>query len=195
MSITLFSCTGGKVVLPAGATVFVDRRDGGNLVVDPPTAVWDRTELSPEKLTRWAFLVAATAKAMLTVLPTLKNGCINYWDAGNWALHHDSGPVGQKSGPVHRSLHMHLLARSVDNADPRWRWGEAPQFSDFADRVSAAQGIERLSPDECSAIVSETSRILQEKYGFAANDLDPWEECPSCGYPVAKGGNCDECRT
>ena len=30
--------------------------------------------------------IVQAGRAMLDVLPQLENGCINYWEAGNWAL-------------------------------------------------------------------------------------------------------------
>ncbi|MGZ5446485.1 MAG: hypothetical protein ACXWLY_31685 [Thermoanaerobaculia bacterium] len=79
--ITLFTSSGGSIVLPE--LVLVDREDGGNLIVEPPRDVWERSELTAEELTLWSFLIAATGRAMLDVLPQLEGGCINYWEAGN----------------------------------------------------------------------------------------------------------------
>src|SRR5690349_17361720 len=105
----LLTTSGGTVVLPDTSLVLCDRKDGGNLIVNPPREVWDRSELFPTELIAWSFLVAATARAMLDVLPQLEGGCINYWDAGNWALNEDAEPRGPKRGEVHRRVHLHLL--------------------------------------------------------------------------------------
>ena len=48
---------------------------------------------------------------MLATLPQLKGGCINYWEAGNWALHGDADPRGPKTPEAHRRVHLHLLGR------------------------------------------------------------------------------------
>lgn len=96
MSQILFSCGGGNIALPEPTLVLVSRLDGGNLIVTPSREVWDRSELSATELTSWSFLVAATAKAMLDTLPQLKDGCINYWDAGNWALNEQAEPEGKR---------------------------------------------------------------------------------------------------
>ena len=82
----ILSCIGGDVVLPDPLLVLVDRIDGGNLIVNPQRPVWERSELTALELTQWSYLVAATGRAMLDVLPQLAGGCINYWEAGNWAL-------------------------------------------------------------------------------------------------------------
>src|SRR3954465_4561251 len=105
----LFTCDGGTVCLPAADLVLVDRNDGGNLIVNPPRDVWERSELTAQELTHWGFLVAATGRAMLDTLPQLAGGCINYWEAGNWALNELAEPRGPKTAPTHRRVHLHLL--------------------------------------------------------------------------------------
>jgi len=162
----LLSCAGGKVELPDRSLVLVDRADGGNLVVLPPRPVWDRSELDARELTQWSFLIAATARAMLDALPQLAEGCINYWDAGNWRLNVAAEPAGSKSGPKHRSVHMHLLGRSRTAKDRSWAWGEAPVFPKYADRFAWAKGREPLNAEECAAIVQRARELLLERYGM-----------------------------
>ncbi len=191
MSIVLFQCSGGEITLPDRKLAFVSREDGGNLIVNPPRAVWERSELSPEELTRWGFLVAATGRAMLTVLPQLADGCINYWEAGNWAVHDEAEPRGPKFPLTHRQVHLHLLGRSRNAADPAWRWGEAPKWPDFRDRLRWVASHQRLTADECSRIVSSTLELLLTVYGMSPADLQPWKCCSGCGYPVAV--RCTEC--
>ena len=115
-------------MLPQTDLVLVDREDGGNLVVNPPRAVWERGELTAGELTAWSHLVAATGAAMLRTLPQLEGGCINYWEAGNWALNDAADPAGPKTAPAFRSVHLHLLGRSRFARSPDWAWGEAPRF-------------------------------------------------------------------
>src|SRR5689334_16291033 len=116
--VTLLTCAGGTLVLPAANLVLVDRADGGNLVVNPPRTVWERSALAPDELTAWSFLVAAAGQAMLETLPQLDRGCINYWEAGNWALNDAADPPGPKTAPEHRQVHMHLLGRSRFASSP-----------------------------------------------------------------------------
>lgn len=155
----ILSCAGGYVSLPDPKLVLVDRRDGGNLIVSPARDVWDRSELTATELTEWTFLVAATGRAMLDVLPQLEGGCINYWDAGNWALHDDAEPKGRKLAPQYRHLHLHLLGRSPSATSAAWRWGEAPKWPDFADRYAWAATNEQLTTEECAAIVERVKSI------------------------------------
>jgi hypothetical protein len=109
MSLKLLSCNGGHLVLPDQASLLVGAANGGNLVVLPPRPVWERSELSAAELRDWTFLVAAAGGSMLQVLPQLAGGCINYWEAGNWALNDAAEPKGRKQARDHRSVHLHLL--------------------------------------------------------------------------------------
>jgi hypothetical protein len=184
MSRTLFRCAGGEVVLPGASLLLATRRDGGNLVVNPPRPVWERSELTAAELTHWSFLVAATGRAMLDVLPQLEGGCINYWEAGNWALNDAAEPVGRKRAREFRRLHLHLLGRSPQATHPAWAWGESPRFPAFADRLTWAAGFERLEPDECRAIVTRARTLLLSRYGEEPVTLDAWADCPMCRYPT-----------
>ena len=189
--IKLFECTGGEIVLPDRKLVLVDRADGGNLVVNPPREVWERGQLSAHELTRWSFLVAAVGRAMIDSLPQLAGGCVNYWEAGNWALNDDAEPRGRKTPAQHRRVHMHLLGRSPNAVSPSWRWGEAPKFPDFAGRFAWASENKRLTPGECRAIVDLTARLLTARYGMDAKEIKTSETCITCRYPVT--GACSEC--
>ena len=194
----LFTCAGGHLVLPEKGAALVGREDGGNLLVNPPRDVWERGELTPVELTQWSFLVAAAGQAMLRTLPQLHLGCINYWEAGNWALNFAAEPRGMKSGPEHRRVHLHLLGRSRNSTDPSLQWGEAPKFPDYADRKAWAAGHKLLSATECRQIVAQAERVLRERYGFTSQQIAPWETCGACEYPMVitpeqSGGRCSEC--
>jgi hypothetical protein len=164
-AVALFRSEGGTIVLPDESLVLCDRRDGGNLIVNPPREVWDRSELTRDELTMWSFLVAATGRAMLDTLPQLAGGCINYWDAGNWALNEAAEPVGPKNGREHRRVHLHLIGRSPVASNPAMRWGEAPFFPPFQDRYQWAAGNQRLTADECAAVVARARTVLAAQYG------------------------------
>ncbi|MEZ5293952.1 MAG: hypothetical protein R2745_22910 [Vicinamibacterales bacterium] len=184
MSHVLARAAGGAVSLPDPATIMIDREDGGQLVVYPPRPVWDRTALSHAELLDWTRLVAATARAMLESLPQLAGGCLNYWDAGNWALNPAADPPGPKTGPAHRRLHLHLCGRSPNSADPSWPWGEAPTFPPFSDRFSWSLGKRALTAAECVAVVDRAREVLRDVY--ATGDTGGLEAgtCRGCGYPT-----------
>ena len=193
MQLTLLSCAGGAVCLPTRDGALVSRGDGGNLIVNPPRKVWERSELTPDELRNWSCLVAAVGAAMLRTLPQLDGGCINYWEAGNWALNLLAPPEGRKRAPDHRSMHLHLLGRSMNATDPNWRWGESPVFPRYEERASWLHENDRLTPQETQAIVQTTALILIEKYGFAETDIDPVALCPACSYPMAVKRNAEAC--
>ncbi len=164
---TILRCIGGEVALPEANLVLVDRADGGNLIVNPPRDVWDRSELTPVELTKWQFLVAATAKAMLLELPQLDGGCINYWDAGNWSLNEAADPRGPKNGRAHRHVHLHLLGRSRHAKSASHAWGEAVLWPAYAERFEWTKDFKRLNDDECKRIVDRTIALLRDVYGMA----------------------------
>ena len=171
MSVTLLSCDGGHLLLPDRASLLVSRENGGNLVVNPPRPVWERSELTAAELTQFAFLVSAAGRAMLDVLPQLAGGCINYWEAGNWALNDEAEPKGRKEARAHRKMHLHLLGRSPASTEPSWRWGESPRFPAFAEKESWAARFECLTASECDQIVHRAIELLQTKYGVPADRI------------------------
>lgn len=190
----LFSCAGGAIVLPERGELLVSREDGGDLVVTPSRPVWDRTELTPAELTRWSFLVNATARGMFDALPQLDEGCINYWDAGNWVLNDEAEPRGRKSGSRHRTLRLHLLGRSPNAKNDAWKWGEAPAFPRFATRAAWAAAFERFTPGECRAIVARAEELLIAEFGYSQAEIDPWTTCSRCDYPTTgDAALCSEC--
>lgn len=162
----LLTTSGGTVELPREGSVLVPREDGGHLIVNPPRPVWERSELTRDELIAWSLLVAAAGQAMIESLPQLKDGCVNYWEAGNWALHDDAAPRGRKRAREHRSVHLHIFGRSPRAADPSWQWGEAPSFPRFHEREQWASRFERLNRYECDTIVRALESILRDQYAM-----------------------------
>jgi hypothetical protein len=181
-ALTLLACAGGVIALPAQRSLLADRAAGGHLLANPLRTVWERSALSVAELTAWAHLVAATGEAMLATLPQLEGGCINYWEAGNWALNDDAEPKGPKRAQDYRKMHLHLLGRSPSSTDPGYKWGESPRFPEYADRLTWAAGKRRLAADECISVVTRAEALLREK--FAMSDIRAWQVCDACGYPT-----------
>jgi hypothetical protein len=196
MSVILFSCDGGHLVLPDRAALLVGRANGGNLVVNPPRPVWERSELTPVELAAFAFLAAAAGRAMIDVLPQLAGGCINDWEAGNWALNDEAEPKGRKDARSHRTMHLHLLGRSRASTDPAWAWGESPIFPRFAEKESWAARFDRLTAAECGQIVSRADALLRSTYGLTPGRIAAWSACDRCAYPtpVVPGASPHLCR-
>jgi diadenosine tetraphosphate (Ap4A) HIT family hydrolase len=169
---SLVSCTGGSLELPS--KILCDRVDGGHLVVNPPRAVWERSQLTKQELEAWSVLVAASGRAMLEALPQLNGGCINYWEAGNWALNHAAPPVGPKNTQGTRRVHLHLFGRSRNAHHADWQWGESPMFPTYAESAAWSSQFVALTEAECALIASHTRTILREKYGM-------WDGCQRPG--------------
>ena len=150
------------MVLPT--SVFLDRADGGHLIINPPRVVWEQSELDAIELMHWCFLVGAIGRAMIDVLPQLEGGCVNYFEAGNWALNDAAPPKGRKSAREHRRVHMHVFGRSPRALHPAWRWGEAPRLPDYAERKKWTAGFAPLEARECAAIVKRARVLLKARY-------------------------------
>ena len=199
MSHVIMRGSGGRVCLPDPATTMIDRADGGQLVLYPPRRVWDRTALTREELVAWHLLIAATARGMLETLPQLAGGCLNYWDAGNWALNPAADPPGPKDPRASRVLHQHLCGRSPHSSDGAWQWGESPFFPAYTERFAWSAGKRPFTAAECVAIVAQTSRVLADAYG-EVSALTATGVCAGCGYPtpapdlVAATGRCPTCQ-
>jgi len=163
MTKVLHKGPGGTVVLPK--MVFLDRADGGHLIVNPPRDVWEQSELTPVELAHWCFLVGAIGRAMIDVLPQLEGGCVNYFEAGNWALNDAAPPKGKKKRAAdYRRVHMHVFGRSPQATHPSWRWGEAPRLPDYKERQKWAKDFAPLTEKECKAIVKQAKDILRRRY-------------------------------
>jgi hypothetical protein len=194
MAIPIFACVGGTLVLPDASLLLVSRENGGNLVVNPPVPVWERSELTREQLMYWSFLVAAAGRAMLESLPQLEGGCINYWEAGNWALNEQAEPVGRrKTAKEFRKVHLHLLGRSRMSQDPSWKWGESPIFPRFHERDSWSVKYKRLTVNECCQIVERAEFLLKNNYGLSSDEISGRWVCEQCGYPTIQAPACLEC--
>jgi len=167
-SSVLLRCAGGTVALPGATAVLVDRLDGGHLLVHPPRRVWERSELSLRELSWWSALVAASGRAMLDTLPQLADGCVNYWEAGNWSLHDAALPHGRKDVRARRRVHQHLFGRSRTAAHRSWLWGEAPLFPRFVERDAWCAFFQPLARDECAAIVHRLVELLKDVYEIDA---------------------------
>ena len=122
------------------------------------SATAERSELSARELAAWSRLVAATGAAMLECLPQLRDGCVNYWEAGNWQLNDVAEPPGPKPVRDYRRVHLHVFGRSRDARHPAWLWGEAPAFPRFADRETWARDFRPLTSSECASIAAAITR-------------------------------------
>ena len=115
MTQVLITGAGGQLAVAASGSVLVDRADGGHLIVTPRADVWERSELPAADLFAWSALVAAAGRAMMDALPQLAGGCVNYWEAGNWALHDNATPAGPK---IRRNTERFICISLAEAAPP-----------------------------------------------------------------------------
>ena len=162
MPLIIFSCPGGSIACPD--KVLCDRTDGGHLIVSPSRPVWERSCLKPDELVLWSLLIAATGRAMLEVLPVLQDGCVNYWEAGNWALNDLADPPGPKDVQAFRRVHLHIFGRSRNAHDPEWRWGESPKFPDYDKSGLWAKRFSPLLATECQQVAERVDALLKTTY-------------------------------
>ena len=82
-------------------------------------------------------------------------------------------------------MHLHLLGRSPRATHPAWRWGECPVFPRYAERFQWSSQFERLTADECTAVVARVQILLGDVYGFVPAAIRAWSRCATCAYPLA----------
>jgi len=164
MSTSLFQHAGGSVELPA--KVLCDRMDGGHLIVNPPRPVWERSAMTVGEQLAWSTLVTATGAAMLETLPVLRGGCLNFWEAGNWALNDKAPPAGPKQPQRDRRVHQHIFGRSPRARHADWAWGESPRFPAYADSDAWSAQFAPLASHECEAIARRIDVLLRTRFAF-----------------------------
>ena len=128
----------------------VSRRDGGHLIINPRTAVEDRTKLDRERAVELVKLTMVAGEAMRTVLTRrgVDIGRINYQDNGNWR----------------HELHVHLYGRA--RGATLQPFGHALAFPPTREAFMKAMGdLEPLNAADMAALKAEIERLLAtEKY-------------------------------
>ncbi len=123
----------------------VSRGDGGHIVIDPKTAVEDRTQLTREQAVELVKLTMVAGEAMKTLLTRrgIPVGRINYQDNGNWRA----------------ELHVHLYGRARNaTLQP---WGHALVFPPTrGDFLRDMGNLEPLDADDIAEIRAEMARLL-----------------------------------
>lgn len=84
---------------------FIDREEGGHILIFPKIAVRDRTLLSPALAVEYMKLSMLAGEALASAMPRrgVDVGLVNYQDMGNWG-------IGTPEGP---SLHMQIFGRAT----------------------------------------------------------------------------------
>ena len=85
--------------------VYVDRTDGGHLMVKPKFKVRDRTQLSAAQAIEYTKLSMVAGEALKSAMARrgVDIGIINYQEMGNWSVFKPDGP----------HMHLHLFGRAT----------------------------------------------------------------------------------
>lgn len=83
---------------------FVDRKEGGHVLIWPKEKVTDRTQLPPKLAIEYMKLSMVAGEAMKSALSRrgIDIGIVNYHDMGNWSVFKPEGPT----------LHMQIFGRA-----------------------------------------------------------------------------------
>jgi len=136
----------------SAAMPYVDRADGGHLVIFPKVPRGEQSDLTADEKFELAWLSGVTKTAMRAALASsakpVKIGIFNTHDDGNWSV---DKPGGAK-------FHLHIYGRSSDARVQTW--GQAlvfpKPFTGFYDRNQA------LTDEDLRAVRIELKRLLAE---------------------------------
>ena len=83
---------------------FVDREEGGHILIFPKIPVRDRTKLTPALAIEYTKLTMIVGEALVSAMARrgIDIGIVNYQDMGNWSVFKPEGPT----------LHMQIFGRA-----------------------------------------------------------------------------------
>jgi len=89
----------------AVARPFIDRNEGGHILIFPKVPVRDRTLLTPKLAIEYTKLSMIVGEALKSAMARrgVDIGIVNYQDMGNWGVFKPEGPT----------LHMHIYGRAT----------------------------------------------------------------------------------
>lgn len=155
MNLPLFENDNFVVVAPDRP--FIDRHEGGHLVIKSKIHVRDRTKLTKEQALEYTLLSMLIGEALVEGMKKqgVDIGLVNYQDMGNWSVFKPEGPI----------LHMHIFGRATSATIQKY--GDAVQLphreTGFYDTFNP------LNTDDISSITAEISRLVStEKYSMFA---------------------------
>jgi diadenosine tetraphosphate (Ap4A) HIT family hydrolase len=132
---------------------FIDRTEGGHILMFPKVPVRDRTQLSPKLAIEYQRLSMVVGEALQSAMARqgVDIGIVNYQDMGNWGVFKPEGPT----------LHMHIYGRAKTATIQKY--GEGVQLprreTGFYDTFKP------LSDEDIVEIQKDIERLLKtEKY-------------------------------
>lgn len=133
--------------------VFIDRAEGGHILIYPKVAVSDRTQLSARLAVEYTKLSMIVGEALKSGMARrgIEIGLVNYQDMGNWGVFKPEGPT----------LHMHIYGRATTAAIQKY--GEAVQLPRL--ETGFYDNFEPLSDDDIAEINADIQKLLNtDKY-------------------------------
>lgn len=132
---------------------FVDRLEGGHILIFPKTSVRDRTKLSSSLAVEYMKLSMIAGEALVTAMKRrgVDIGLVNYQDMGNWG-------IGTKEGPT---LHMQIFGRATTATHQKY--GEAVSLP--RRETGFYDSFKPLNDEDVAEIRLDIDKLLQtDKY-------------------------------
>jgi len=132
---------------------FIDREEGGHLIIHCKLPLRDRTLLSREQALEYMKVSMVAGEALVTAMAKsdVNVGIVNYQDMGNWGVFKPEGP----------RLHMHIFGRAKTATIQAY--GSAVQLP-FRD-TGFYDSFKPLNEDDVVAIRAEVEKLFSsEKY-------------------------------
>lgn len=149
----------GNFYVKAPQQPFIDRAEGGHLLLFPKVSVRDRTRLTPALAVEYTKLSMIVGEALPTAMARrgVGVGLVNYQDMGNWGVFKPEGPT----------LHMHIFGRATTAIIQKY--GDAVQLphrdTGFYDAFKPLDG------DDIKELLADIEKLMQsDKYS------SPWSE-------------------
>jgi diadenosine tetraphosphate (Ap4A) HIT family hydrolase len=157
MDIPIYETENFKVF--AVARPFIDRNEGGHILIFPKVPVRDRSRLSPALAIEYTKISIAAGEALTSAMSRqgVDIGLVNYQDMGNWGVFKPEGPT----------LHMHIYGRATSATVQKY--GDAVQLPHR--ETGFYDNFEPLNHDDINEIRTDIEKLMHsDKY------KDPWNE-------------------
>lgn len=157
MNIPIYETENFEVL--AVARPFIDRDEGGHILIFPKVPVRDRTQLTPKLAIEYTKISMVVGEALKSAMARrgVDIGIVNYQDMGNWGVFKPEGPT----------LHMHIYGRATTATIQKY--GEAVKLP-FRD-TGFYDGFKPLDKDDIQEIKADIEKLMQtEKYGSTWNE-------------------------
>lgn len=135
---------------------FIDRAEGGHLLIVPKVTLRDRTQLSPKLAIEYMKLSMVVGEALVSAMARrgVDIGLINYQDMGNWG-------IGRPEGPT---LHMQVFGRATTATIQKY--GEAVSLP--RREAGFYDSFKPLNEEDVAELKLDIEKLLQtDKYSAA----------------------------